>query len=87
LCNARQPLLSARPYGVFRSPPDPALSTEDFREQELSLTECGRRVLANDADASDFRDIDCWLGGVHLTKGKPIWRWNESAGRLQIAER
>jgi hypothetical protein len=87
LCNARQPLLSAKPYDAFCGPLDPALSTEDFRKQELSLTECGRRVLANEADASDFRDIDCWLGGVHLTKGKPDWRWNESAGRLQVAQR
>jgi hypothetical protein len=79
--------LSAKPYGAFRGPLDPALSTEDFREQELSLTESGRRVLANEADASDFRDIDGWLGGVHLTCGKPIWRWNESAGRLQVAQR
>jgi hypothetical protein len=87
LCSARQPLLSASPYGAFRGPLDPDLSTEDFRKQELSLTECGRRVLANQADASEFRDIDCWLGGVHLAQGKPSWRWNESAGRLQGAER
>ena len=38
LCNARQPLLSAKPYGAFRGPLDPARSTEDFRKQELSLT-------------------------------------------------
>jgi hypothetical protein len=87
LCDARQPLLSAKPCGAFRGPLDPALSTEDFRQQELSLTESGRRVLANEADASDFRDIDRWLGGVHLTNGKPIWRWDESAGRLQVAQR
>jgi len=79
--------LSVRPYGAFRGPLDPALSPEDFRQQELSLTECGRRVLADEADASDFRDIDRWLGGVHLIKGKPIWRWNESVGRLQVAQR
>jgi hypothetical protein len=87
LCNAGEPLLSSKPYGAFRGAADPAPSTEDFRQQELSLTECGRRVLANEADASAFRDFDGWLGGVHLTKGKPIWRWNESAGRLQGAER
>jgi hypothetical protein len=87
LCGGRQPLLSASPYGAFRGPLDPDLSFEDFRKQELSLTACGRRVLADEADASEFRDMDCWLGGVHLADGKPMWRWNESAGRLQVAER
>jgi hypothetical protein len=87
LCSTRQPFLSASPYGAFRGPLDPDLSTEDFRRQELSLTACGRRVLASEADASEFRDIDCWLGGVHLAQGRPIWRRNESTGRLQVAER
>ena len=86
LCNTRQPFLNCLPYGEFRCPPDAALSTEDFHNQELSLTEHGRRVLANEADAPAFRDIDCWLGGVHLTNGKPSWRWDQLAKRLKVVE-
>ena len=85
LCNVRQPLLNCRPYGEFRGPLNAALSTEQFRRQELSLTEFGRRVLANDADASAFDEPDFWLGGVHLTKGKPRWRWDEAAQRVTVA--
>jgi hypothetical protein len=81
LCNVRQ-LLNCRPYGEFRGALDPALSTEEFHRQELSLTDRGRRVLANEADASAFGEGDHWLGGVHLASGKPRWRWDESARRL-----
>jgi len=85
LCNVRQ-LLSCRPYGEFRGALDPALSIEEFRSQELSLTDRGRRVLANEADASAFGKVDRWFGGVHLTNGMPKWRWDESAQRLTMAE-
>jgi hypothetical protein len=83
LCNGKQPLLNCRPYRKFRGPLDASLSTEDFRRQEFSLTEYGHRVLANEADASG--EVDRWLGGVHLTKGKPRWRWDESAQHLTVA--
>jgi hypothetical protein len=43
-------------------------------------------VLANEADASAFGKVDRWFGGVHLTNGKPKWRWDESAQRLTMAE-
>ena len=85
LCNVRQ-LLNCSPYGEFRDALDPALSAEEFRRQELSLTDRGRQVLANEADASAFGEVDRWLGGVHLTNGKPRWRWDESARRLTLAE-
>jgi hypothetical protein len=85
LCNVRQ-LLNCSPYGEFRDALDPALSAEEFRRQELSLTDRGRQVLANEADASAFGEVDRWLGGVHLASGKPRWRWDESARRLTVAE-
>src|SRR5262249_11696122 len=81
LCNVRQ-LLDCRPCGEFRGVLDPALSTEEFHRQELSLTERGRQVLANDADASVFGEVDRWLGGVHLAAGMPKWRWDEAARHL-----
>ena len=85
LCNVRQ-LLNCNPYGEFRDALDPALSAEEFRRQELSLTDRGRQVLANEADASAFGEVDRWLGGVHLTNHKPRWRWDESARRVTVAE-
>jgi hypothetical protein len=84
LCNLRHPLLKASPYGEFRGPLDDALSTDEFRAQELSLTTYGRRVLANEADASE--EFDRWLGGVHLTKGKPKWRWDDTAQHVVLAK-
>jgi len=86
LCNAGQPLLHCMPHGEFRWPPDAALSTEEFRQQELSVTEDGRRVLSKEIDASAFRHIDFWLGGVHLTNRRPSWRWNDLAGRIEVVE-
>jgi hypothetical protein len=85
LCNVRH-LLHCVPYGEFRGALDPALSKEEFSQQELSLTERGRQVLANAADASAFGEIDRWLGGVHLAAGKPKWRWDEGTGRVVVAE-
>ena len=78
--------MSCSPYGSFRGVLEPALSAEKFSRQELSLTDRGRRVLANEADASEFGKVDRWFGGVHLTNGKPKWRWDESAQRLTMAE-
>ena len=85
LCNTRQPLLSCKPDGEFKYPPDVALSHESFRNQELSLTDNGVRVLVQEEDAFASIDIDRWLGGVHLLSSEPCWRWNEQAGRLEIA--
>ena len=87
LCHARQPLLRCKPDGEFRYPPDVALSHESFRNQELSLTDKGVRVLAHEEDAFASMDIDRWLGGVHLLSGKPCWRWNAPAGRLEMADK
>src|SRR5262245_1345716 len=85
LCNVRH-LLSCRPDGEFRGVLDAAISKEEFHRQELSLTEHGRRVLANEADASEFGEVDRWLGGVHLAAGKPRWRWDEATRCLVAAE-
>ena len=85
LCNVRH-LLNCRPDGEFRGVLDPAPSTEEFHRQELSLTERGCRVLANEADASAFGEVDRWLGGVRLAAAKPRWCWDEAARRLVVAD-
>ena len=86
LCRGRQPLLRCKPDGEFKYPRDVALSHESFRNQELSLTDNGVRVLAHEEDAFASMDIDRWLGGVHLQSCKPCWRWNVQAGRLEMAD-
>jgi hypothetical protein len=55
-----------------------ALSLDD----ELMLTDDGRRVLAGDADRVRLRGIDRWLGGVHLTGRGPVWRWHQMRATL-----
>jgi hypothetical protein len=86
LCHAARPLLSCKPDGEFRYPPDVAISPESFRNQELFLTDKGVRVLAQAEDAFASMDVDHWLGGVHLLSGKPCWRWNAQLGRLEMAD-
>ncbi|HET9216345.1 MAG TPA: DUF1835 domain-containing protein [Terriglobia bacterium] len=49
---------------------------------ELAITETGRRVLAGEADHVKLNGMDRWLGGVHLSAGKPIWRWDQNAERI-----
>ena len=44
--------------------------------EHVSLTDAGRRVL-DGRERRDPREIDRWLGGVHLGPGRPDWRWNE----------
>jgi hypothetical protein len=55
-----------------------ALSLDD----ELTLTDDGRRVLAGDADRVTLCGIDRWLGGVHLRGRGPVWRWHHGRGAL-----
>jgi len=46
------------------------------------ITEHGRNVLANKADAIDLLGIDVWYGGVHLTP-ENLWRWNRDRQALE----
>ncbi|HEX6209946.1 MAG TPA: hypothetical protein VF136_04165 [Methylomirabilota bacterium] len=49
---------------------------------ELEITPRGHAVLAGEEDWLDMRPIDVWLGGVHLRRGRPLWRWDGALGRL-----
>jgi hypothetical protein len=50
-------------------------------EGNLVPTALGRRVIAGDADWLDEREIDRWIGGVHLAPGN-VTRWDEDAARF-----
>ena len=64
---------------------------EDLRAQPAALVEgeegtlvpsaLGRRVLAGDADWLQERQIDRWIGGVHLL-GNSVARWDDDASRF-----
>lgn len=46
------------------------------------ITARGRAVAAGDEDWLAIRPIDTWLGGVHLRRDRPLWRWDAARGRL-----
>jgi hypothetical protein len=47
------------------------------------VTEAGRVVLEGSMDRLELREIDRWLGGVHLRGSEEPWLWDESARRLR----
>jgi hypothetical protein len=65
------------PSFLDNSAPQPA-----FLEQTLTLTEEGHAVLGGQADWMRLHGLDRWLGGVHLTGHEPVWRWDETQGRV-----
>jgi hypothetical protein len=85
LFRPQEPLLRCPPFGVFRWPPKIALPMDDFRAQELALTDKGRQVLDGAAGPNPMAGFDCWLGGVHFENGIAPWRWNAETERLQAA--
>jgi hypothetical protein len=40
----------------------------------VSLTETGSELLLCKRDWMEINDIDRWVGGVHISRGKPTWR-------------
>ena len=55
-------------------------------EQDVTLTEAGRKVLSGDADLVELLGIDRWLGGTHLRPGH-VWRWDPAAARVVSSTR
>jgi hypothetical protein len=46
----------------------------------LRVTAHGEAVLAGAADRVELIGIDRWLGGLHLTVGPGLWRWDDERG-------
>jgi hypothetical protein len=62
----------------------PQMSDEErdaYFSSELKLTGLGLTALSGKKDAIEFRRLDRWMGGVHLTN-KTCWRWDDAAQRL-----
>jgi hypothetical protein len=72
--------LTASP-GAATAAPSATLSLDD----ELALTDEGRRVLAGDADRITLCGIDRWLGGVHLRGRGAVWRYDHRRHAIRLA--
>ncbi len=68
---ARQPVLTGAFTGDGRR----------WAQEELTITELGRDVLAGRTDWLALAPPERWLGGVLIAAGKPGWRWDDTAGR------
>ncbi len=53
------------------------------RSGSWAMTEDGARVLTGEEDQVRWNGIDRWVGGVHLTTGSAIWRWDAGEGTLE----
>ncbi|MEP3277778.1 MAG: DUF1835 domain-containing protein [Stappiaceae bacterium] len=42
----------------------------------LSITPVGKAVLSGDTDYLSLNPPTRWVGGVRITPGKPVWRWD-----------
>jgi hypothetical protein len=71
----------ARSASDRTTPSAPPLTLDD----EVELTDTGRRVLANDIDRVRRCGIDRWLGGVHLLGNGPVWRWDAQRQTVRFA--
>lgn len=75
LANTEPALLETKTGKPFLCPPNIS-ADEAFRSQLLSLTETGKKVLRGELDWMKLNPADRWMGGVHLTTEKTIWRWD-----------
>jgi hypothetical protein len=80
LVQSPRPLIGSRPG----SDAAPSATSRDLRfDDELYLTDDGRRVLDGQADRVALCGIDRWLGGVHLVGCGPVFRWDERRGTVR----
>jgi hypothetical protein len=52
---------------------------------DLEITETGKSVLLGATDFVRLNRIEFWLGGVHLSGGKKVWRWDDESKNLVLA--
>ncbi len=86
LSSSKTPLLASAPHEKFLMPPHHQIPPQSFRNQRLTLTRAGERLLAGEIDAFDLINRDEWLGGVHLSSDRPIWTWDADCRSLKMKE-
>ncbi len=57
---------------------------EAVSADSVTLTPAGRDVIEQ-RQRRDPRETDRWLGGVHLGRGRPDWRWDEAAQTVTVS--
>jgi hypothetical protein len=80
LCAGAAPFVA----GLWRNQFSPDFSDEEryaYLSTELKLTGLGVTTVSGKRDAIEFRRIDRWMGGTHITN-KTCWRWDAVNLRL-----
>lgn len=80
LCAGAAPFVA----GLWRNQFSPDFSDEEryaYLSTELKLTGLGITTFGGKRDAVEFRRLDRWMGGTHLTN-KNCWRWDADNLRL-----
>ena len=54
-------------------------------DDQVALTDDGRRVLEGELDRVRACGINRWLGGVELSGTGPVWRWDQEREKLRLA--
>ena len=62
----------------------PGSSTRLTIDDDVALTEDGRRVLDGQLDRVRACGINRWLGGVELAGTGPVWRWDQEREKLRL---
>jgi hypothetical protein len=74
------PLVTGLQYAPF-SPDFDDDQRAAYLGSELKLTGLGTTALLGKRDAVEFRRLDRWMGGTHLTP-RTCWRWDAGARML-----
>jgi hypothetical protein len=69
----------------FAEPFHGNVADHQFNRSRIALSDFGRMVLNNQADAIAFNSIDRWIGGVHLEGHQCPWRWSDTEQRIICA--
>jgi hypothetical protein len=54
----------------------------NMEEWTFEITDAGKTILLNQADAIEINGINRCLGGILLTEAMPMWRWDEGNKKL-----
>jgi hypothetical protein len=63
-----------------------AREAQGFAASAFRLTPFGEAVRSGRDDFLKSNGIDAWLGGVHLSSGRDLWRWNERERKLILEQ-
>ena len=53
-----------------------------YWNMSLTITSTGSKVMQGVEDWIQLEGIDRWLGGVHLSGNKVLWRWDNKANKI-----